>query len=111
MMSSSACCDVDEFLRVLADATRQEILKLLQTGEMTVHELTERTGLDQSTISYHLARMQRVKLVSARREGRRKFYRSNPTCVAECSRTILERISPGAISPTDAGLAADDEPY
>lgn len=102
-MSTSTCCDVDEFLRVLADETRQEILKLLQEGEMNVQELTERVGLEQSTVSYHLGRLQRVQLVSARRAGRQKFYRSNPACVAECSRAILGRISPSMLQTPGAG--------
>lgn len=88
------CCNLDEFVKAMADETRQLILTLLQDREMSVQEITDLLGLTQSTISHHLSCLRIVHLVSARREGRQTFYRANPACVAECSEAILERISP-----------------
>jgi DNA-binding transcriptional ArsR family regulator len=88
------CCDLDEFVKAIADETRQRILILLQNGEMSVQELTEHLGLTQSTMSHHLSCLRFVHLVSARKVGRQTFYRANSACVAECSHAILERISP-----------------
>lgn len=90
-MSGGKCCDLDEFVRAIADETRQRILTLLQSGEMNVGELTLALGLRQPTISHHLALMLRAGLVFRRREGRLAFYRANPACVAECCAGILTR--------------------
>lgn len=90
-MSDGKCCDLDDFLRAMADENRQSILSLLQPGEMNVAELTEALGLKQPTVSHHLVVMLRAGLVFRRREGRQSFYRPNPACVADCCSEILTR--------------------
>ncbi len=87
------CCDLDDFVKAMADETRQRILSLLQPGEKSVGDLTEALGLTQPTISHHLAIMRRAGLVFARREGKQIFYRPSPVCVADCCREILTRFS------------------
>ena len=90
-MTELRCCDFDDFVKAMADETRQHILTLLQTGEMSVSELNEHFTTTQPTLSHHLAILRRAHLVSARREGRRTFYRANPACVGECCNEILQR--------------------
>ncbi len=90
-MTELHCCDFDDFVKAMADETRQRILALLQTGEMSVSELTEHFAVTQPTISHHLALLLRVHLVMARHEGRQTFYRANPACVAECCGEMLRR--------------------
>ena len=86
----------------MADETRQRILTLIRDGEMNVQELTHSLGLAQSTVSYHLARLHHVDLVSLRREGRRTFYHANQACVAKCNSAILRRISPALNEQPDS---------
>ena len=43
-----------DFLRVLADTTRMEILDLLREGEKTSSEIQEQLDKSQSTVSKHL---------------------------------------------------------
>ena len=88
------CCDLDDFVKAMADESRQRILKLLEGGEMNVQELTAHLGLSQPTVSYHLARLRQANMVTVRREGRQAYYRANPACAAECSQAILRRFSP-----------------
>jgi DNA-binding transcriptional ArsR family regulator len=38
-MSAPACCDLDDFIKAMADETRQEILRLLGQREMRVNDL------------------------------------------------------------------------
>lgn len=90
-MTELHCCDFDDFVKAMADETRQRILTLLQTGEMSVSELKERFTVTQPTISHHLALLRRANLVIARHDGRQTFYRANPACVAECCGEILKR--------------------
>jgi DNA-binding transcriptional ArsR family regulator len=90
-MTERRCCDFDDFVKAMADATRQRILTLLQTGEMSVSELHEHFTTTQPTLSHHLAILRRANLVIARREGRRTLYRANPACVSECCGEIRKR--------------------
>ncbi len=90
-MKDITCYDINDFLKAMADDTRQGILFLLRAGEMSVSELCERLPIHQPTISYHLAVLRRAGLVTSRREGRWVYYRVNPACVKECSDEILVR--------------------
>ncbi len=85
------CCDFNDFVKAMADETRQRILSLLQAGEMNESDIVARMNLTQPTISHHLALLQRANLVSARRAGKYVFYRANPACAAECCGEILNR--------------------
>jgi DNA-binding transcriptional ArsR family regulator len=90
-MSSAKCCDFNDFVKALADETRQRILTLLQPGEMNESDIVAYINMTQPTISYHLALLRRANLVLARREGKYVFYRANPACVAECCSEIENR--------------------
>jgi ArsR family transcriptional regulator len=65
-------------LRALADPTRLRIVALLEKEELSVNELQEITRLGQSRISTHLGLLAETGLVSARRDGKRTFYRLSP---------------------------------
>lgn len=92
-MSGLTCCDFDDFVKALADETRQRILTLLREREMSVSELNEHFAVTQPTLSHHLAILRRAKLVSLRHEGRQTFYRVNPACGMEGCREILARFN------------------
>lgn len=59
---------------LLADASRLRLLLLLETHELSVAELTEITGLAQSRVSTHLARLKRAGLVQDKRVGAAALY-------------------------------------
>ncbi len=67
--------DTLKTFRALGDATRLRLLALLENQELSVQELREITHLGQSRISTHLGLLAEAGLVSARREGKRTFYR------------------------------------
>lgn len=50
-------------------------LLLLEQGEAKVKDLVEKVGVSQSTLSYHLRKMEKDGLVEARKEGRERHYR------------------------------------
>ena len=60
--------------RVLADPARLAILHELQTGERTVTELVEATGLLQGTLSKHLQMLHDASFVRRRRDGQFVHY-------------------------------------
>lgn len=64
-------------LEILAEPRRQAILRLVWDRERTAGEITAAFNVSFSAISQHLARMKTAKVVTVRREGRRRHYRAN----------------------------------
>jgi DNA-binding transcriptional ArsR family regulator len=61
-------------LRMLADATRLQIMWHLGTGEQDVGSLAASIGAARPAVSQHLAKLRLAGLVRARRDGRRVVY-------------------------------------
>lgn len=64
----------ENFLRLLADATRLRLLVLLEQEELSVAELQDIMGMGQSRISSHLAQLKRAGAVTDRRAGKNVYY-------------------------------------
>jgi len=64
-----------KFFRALGDPTRLAILRAVLDGEKNVSELVKLTGSPQGRVSSHLACLRWCGYVTARREGRRVYYR------------------------------------
>ena len=70
-------------LKVLSDPTRRAIFeRLSRDGEMTVHALTDPSGVSQPAISKHLGALKLVGLVRGRRDGRETYYSAEPKALA-----------------------------
>lgn len=65
---------VVEVFRMLADATRVQMLWALVEREMSVNELAEHVGKPAPSVSQHLAKLRMARLVRTRREGTTIFY-------------------------------------
>ena len=63
-----------DLLKTLANPSRLLVLCALVTREHTVGELERLTGLSQSSLSQHLARMRDEEIVATRREAQKIFY-------------------------------------
>lgn len=68
-----------QVFHALADPTRRAVFERLSRREMSVAEITAGFSVSQPAISQHLAALRRAGLVLERREGRRAFYRSDPS--------------------------------
>ncbi|MBN2489756.1 MAG: helix-turn-helix transcriptional regulator [Planctomycetes bacterium] len=78
--------------RALAHPTRLLLLDLLKERETCVCDLTEIAGVDQSTVSKHLAILRDAGLVAGRKEGAMTFYRQTASCLEGffgCLETVL----------------------
>ena len=60
---------VAERFKVLSEPARLHLLDELRSGERTVGELVERTGLSQANVSKHLQMLHRAGFVQRRKEG------------------------------------------
>ena len=63
-----------EVFRMLADATRVQVLWALIDREMSVNELAEHIGKPAPSVSQHLAKLRMARLVRTRRDGTTIFY-------------------------------------
>jgi DNA-binding transcriptional ArsR family regulator len=63
-----------EVFRMLADATRIQVLWALTAGELSVNDLASRVGKPAPSVSQHLAKLRMARLVRTRRSGTTIFY-------------------------------------
>jgi DNA-binding transcriptional ArsR family regulator len=83
-----------EFFKALAHPVRIRVLEILVRGERSVHELQESLGLDQPTVSQHLAVLRAKNIVETRKEGAAVRYTVRDAAVAELldvARRIFDR--------------------
>lgn len=73
---AAAAGDAASLMKVLSNEHRLLILcQLIVEDEMPVGELVAKSGLSQSAISQHLARLRKEGLVAFRRQSQTLFYR------------------------------------
>src|SRR5690242_12214472 len=63
-----------DIFQALAHPTRIAILELLADGEVSAGMLIEKLGLEQATVSQHLAVLRAKQLVVNRKAGNHVFY-------------------------------------
>lgn len=79
--------------KALAHPTRLMMLDVLADREWCVCELTALTGLDQSTVSKHLAVLKQAGIVADRKERTKTFYSLKICCLQnlwECIESVLK---------------------
>jgi len=62
-------------LKAISHPLRLKVLCCLNDGELSVKEIVEKSGASQSNVSQHLIFMRNKKILSARRDANRVFYR------------------------------------
>jgi len=65
------------FARVLSNRTRFDIVMLLMEREMSVLELCDALGYEQSRVSHNLRCLLNCGFVEVERRGKRRIYRLN----------------------------------
>jgi ArsR family transcriptional regulator, repressor of sdpIR and other operons len=75
--------------KALSDATRQEILRLLEDEQRTVGEIVNNFSLSQPTISRHLSVLKEAELVVDQRQGQNVIYRLNNGALATSMREFF----------------------
>lgn len=64
-----------EMFAMLSDPTRLQIILALRDGELSVNHLADIVDKTPASVSQHLARLRLSKMVAARQDGTRVFYR------------------------------------
>lgn len=89
-------------LTLLGDESRIRLCALLHQRELSVTQLVDATGLAQSRVSSHLARLREGGFVRDRRAGQSTFYALVPTLPASALQVIE-----AAVASADTTLSAD----
>ncbi|WP_234905779.1 ArsR/SmtB family transcription factor [Affinirhizobium pseudoryzae] len=82
--------DVAGFLKGLANPQRLLILCALMRGERSVTRLIEETGIAQTSMSQHLAKLKDEGIVTYRRDHRTLYYSICHAAVADLM-AVLDR--------------------
>lgn len=77
-MTAHSALAVLDLLKALASEVRFELVQTLASGERCVCDLETILALPQSKVSYHLAALREVGLVSSEQRGKNSYYRLEP---------------------------------
>jgi len=67
----------------ISEPRRREILRLIQGRELAAGQIAARFDVTRPTISQHLTVLKNAGLVSERRDGTRRLYRTRPEGLTE----------------------------
>ena len=87
-MNMEQAREVADVCRMLADATRVQMLLNLGTGAKSVGMLCESLELSQPTASHHLALLRMTGLVHRQRKGKQMFYSINKKRLASVAKLM-----------------------
>lgn len=76
--------------KALNDATRREILEMLQERDMTAGEIADQFEISFPSISHHLDLLKQARLVNSVKEGQFVYYSLNTTVVDEILKWLLQ---------------------
>lgn len=97
--------DLDDIIKALAHPVRRDILAWLKDPAMqfpdqyhsTEHgvcagQIDQRCGLSQSTVSAHLATLQRAGLISSRKVGQWHFFQRDEATIEAFLQALAEQL-------------------
>lgn len=74
VMSPALMEELAERFKALGEPARLQLLMALRSGERSVSELVEATGLGQANVSKHLQQLHQCGYITRRKEGTFAYY-------------------------------------
>ena len=74
---------LSNYLKIIANPSRLEILDLLSCGELCADDLLKYFEFSQPTLSHHMKALADNDLINPRREGNKKMYKLNNEVLKE----------------------------
>ena len=81
---------MDLALRAIAEPNRRKILRLVQDTELPAGEIAAHFDVTRPAISQHLRVLKAAGLLSERRQGTQRLYRTRPEGLAEVREFLNE---------------------
>ncbi|MEE5174779.1 helix-turn-helix transcriptional regulator [Pseudomonas alliivorans] len=98
--------DLDDIIKALAHPVRREILTWLKdprtafpSQEHSIEhgvcagQIDQRAGLSQSTVSAHLATLQRAGLISSKKVGQWHFFKRNEETIQAFVQALVQELN------------------
>ena len=82
----------DIFLTTLANMNRLEIINSLRHRKLNVSEISQKTKLNQTTVSHNLNRLRTCGFVSADQKGKHRYYELNKKTIKPLMNLIDKHI-------------------
>ena len=79
---------IQSVFEALSDPTRRQILELLKTQELSVHEIGRHFNISGASLSHHLNKLKNVDLVLCRRKGQKIFYSIHTSVFEDAAQAI-----------------------
>jgi len=86
------------FFKTLADANRLKIIGLLAQQPLSVEQMAEMLELHSSTVSHHLSKLSKARLVSARADGYYSIYQLETKHLEQMAKRLLASESLQAVT-------------
>ena len=93
---------MNEVFHALSEPTRREILRLLQTSDMTAGEIADRFPLAKSTLSGHFNVLKHAGLIVAEKNGTTVVYSLNVSAVEQALAAMMNLLAVGKGSESKA---------
>jgi DNA-binding transcriptional ArsR family regulator len=93
---------MNEVFQALSDPTRREILRLLQSSDMTAGEIADQFPLARSTLSGHFNVLKQAGLIVAEKTGTTIVYSLNVSAVEQALAAVMNLLSVGKRTETKA---------
>ena len=101
---------VDAALKSLAEPRRREIVRLVLSRELPATDIADHFGeVTRSAISQHLGVLKAAGLVTERREGTRRLYRTDRTEMQKLRKSLDDYWTSGLERLRDVAEAAQRE--
>jgi len=78
--------------RALADPSRRHMLRLLQSGSLTVGDIARHFDFSAPSVSHHLSALRAADLVRVERRGQNLVYSLNTSVLMDVSRFVLDLV-------------------
>lgn len=79
-----------DFLKALAHPARLQVIEYLKNGEASVGKLVQALGIEQSSLSRHLAILRNLGVLEARQEKTNVYYNLHDHDIFKILRPIAE---------------------
>jgi ArsR family transcriptional regulator len=76
--------------KALNDATRRQILEMLQKKDLTAGEIADKFNISFPSISHHLDLLKQAQLVTTKKEGQFVYYSLNTTVMDDILKWIMQ---------------------
>lgn len=83
---------IAEYFKVLSEVSRLQVLCALKTGEKSVSEIIEATGMGQANVSKHLKILAQAGIVRRSPRGTSVYYQVSDPLIFELCELVCDRL-------------------